>query len=73
MRTPLLIAILPLWLTACAGGSSDVCPTLMPYNAELQGQAAGELEALPPGSALARLMGDYAVVRAEIRACRGDR
>lgn len=72
MRTPPLIAILPLSLIACAGGNSEVCPTLYAYPAEVQAQAAAELEALPPGAALPRMMGDYAAVRAEIRACRGE-
>lgn len=50
---------------------SDACPTLYTYDEEFQARAAAELEALPPGSALARIVADCGVVRNEIRACRG--
>lgn len=60
-------------LTGCAKvDSSAVTPTLYIYSPELQAQAAAELEALPVDSVLPRLIGDYAVVRAEIRALRGE-
>lgn len=71
MRTLLWIAAAAVSLTACATGSSDVCPTLYAYDVKTQAQAAAELDALPEGAALPRMMGDYAAVRAEIRACMG--
>ena len=59
-----------LSLTACATGSSKVCPSHITYSPEAQARAADELAALPAESELVRLIGDYAAVRAEIRACR---
>ena len=58
-------------LSACATVVSDTCPTLFDYSEEVQARAADELDALPEGSALAVLVGDYGVVRAETRACKG--
>lgn len=49
----------------------EACPTLYEYPPAFQEEAAGELEALPEGSALAVMMGHYGANRAEIRACRG--
>ncbi|WP_218119581.1 hypothetical protein [Roseospirillum parvum] len=62
------------WLSACATGPSDdaaasVCPRLIPYSAAFQAQAADELEALPPGSALEVLVADYLVTRDQLRVC----
>lgn len=59
-------------LSACATVVSDTCPTLFDYSNAEQARAAEELDALPEDSALARLVGDYGVVRNEIRACRGE-
>jgi hypothetical protein len=39
------------------------------YSAELQAEVAGEVEALPEGSALVGLLSDYAVMREQARAC----
>ena len=65
------IALAAAFLTGCAAGTSDpVCPTLTPYSAEEQRQAAEELAQLPPGGVIERMIGDYAAVREEIRACR---
>jgi hypothetical protein len=66
----LLTSALIVSLTGCAKGVSEPCPSLVEYDRAEQAQAADELAALPEGSALARLTGDYAAVRAEIRACR---
>lgn len=63
-------------LASCATGSSSltpvtlVCPTIVEYSAEFQSRAADELEMLPPGSALAEMVGDYGQLRERIRACR---
>lgn len=46
---------------------SDVCPRIEPYSKATQSRAADELEALPVGSALADMIGDYGVLRAELR------
>jgi len=36
------------------------------------GRAADELERLPQGSAVERLLADYAVLRDQVRACRAQ-
>jgi hypothetical protein len=41
------------------------------YRPDLLERAARELEALPPGSAIEGLLSDYAVMRAQTRACDG--
>lgn len=71
LRLPLAL-IGTAWLSGCATVVSDTCPTLFDYAPELQAQAAYELEALPEESAIAKLIGDYGVVRNEIRACKGE-
>jgi len=68
----LLVLIGPALLSACATVVSDTCPTLFDYSEAEQARAADELDALPEGSVIARLVGDYGVVRNEIRACRGE-
>lgn len=61
-------------LSACAMGGSEsggpVCPPVMVYEQTVRDRAAAELEALPEGAALAMMMADYAVLRAQMRACR---
>ena len=67
----LLIAM--LWLSACAVVSSDrltTCPPVVDYSAADLAWAAGEVEALPEGAVLVRMLGDYAVLREQARACR---
>ncbi|PZO63600.1 MAG: hypothetical protein DI498_13005 [Paracoccus denitrificans] len=60
-------------LTACATGGSDpgvaVCPPVVAYDQAEWDKAAVELEALPGDAALVGIMADYAVVRAQARAC----
>jgi len=41
----------------------------MEYSRELQAQAAEELALLSDGSAVEEMMGDYAVMRDQARAC----
>ena len=64
-----------LWLTGCAAGGSDgsgsgACPPVVAYTAAEQVRAAEEVEALPEGAMLVRMLGDYAVLRDQARACR---
>lgn len=61
----LLIATVSL--SGCVAGVSNVCPRIEPYTQATQARAADELEALPVGSALAEMIGDYGVLRAELR------
>nr|WP_103256908.1 hypothetical protein [Tabrizicola aquatica] len=67
----LLIAI--LWLTGCATGGSDTrapCPPVVEYTSAEQARAADEAEELPEGAVIIRMLGDYAVLRDQARACR---
>jgi hypothetical protein len=62
-----------LWLSACAMGSSDgqaPCPPVVDYTAADQARAADEVGALPEGAMIVRMLGDYAVLRDQARACR---
>ena len=62
-------------LTACATVGSDpggaVCPPVVGYDQAVRERAAVELEALPEDAALVGMMADYAVMRAQARACAG--
>ena len=64
-----------LWLTGCAAGGSDsggagACPPVVGYTTAEQHRAAREVEALPEGAMLVRMLADYAVLRDQARACR---
>ena len=62
-----------LWLSACAMDGSDTwapCPPVVDYKAAEQARAADEVEALPEGAVIVRMLGDYAVLRDQARACR---
>ena len=62
-----------LWLTGCgmAGSESGApCPPVVDYTAADQRRAADEVEALPEGAVIVRMLGDYAVLRDQARACR---
>ena len=62
-----------LWLTGCAMGGSDVgtpCPPVVEYTTTEQARAADEVEALPNGAVIVRMLIDYAVLRDQARACR---
>lgn len=62
------------WLGGCATGGSEpavpaICPSVVEYSAEFRARAAEELELLPEGSAIVTMLGDYAVMREQARAC----
>lgn len=66
------LLIVMLWLTGCATGGSDArapCPPVVDYTAAEQARAADEVEALPEGVVIVRMLGDYAVLRDQARAC----
>jgi len=46
------------------------CPPVVEYSKELQARAAEELAMLPEGSAIAELLADFSVIRAQARVCR---
>lgn len=72
MRRRNLLA-LPLCglLAMCATmpATKTVCLPLKPYTAAEQDQASAELQALPPGSFITQMVGDYGAMRAADRAC----
>lgn len=62
-----------LSLTGCAMGGSDThapCPPVVEYTSAEQARAADEVDELPEGAVIARMLSDYAVLRDQARACR---
>lgn len=62
-----------LWLSGCAMGGSDgqaLCPPVVQYSPIEQARAASEVEALPEGAVVVRMLSDYAALRDQARACR---
>jgi len=62
-----------LWLTGCAMAGSDTrapYPSVVDYTAADQARAADEVEALPDGTVVVRMLSDYAVLRDQARVCR---
>ncbi len=45
------------------------CPPVVGYTAEDQARAADEVDALPEGAVIVRMLGDYAVLRDQARTC----
>ena len=71
-----VLAITTSLLSGCATVGSDgsgpgACPPVVEYSREVQARAAEELGMLPQGSAIAEMLSDYAVVRAQARTCAG--
>ncbi len=65
------------WLTGCAtagfeAGGVAACLPVVEYSREFQVRAVEELAILPDGSAVVEMMGDYAVMRGQARACAGQ-
>jgi len=46
------------------------CPPVVEYSVTDQARAAAEVEALPEGAMVVRMLSDYAVLRDQARACR---
>ena len=46
------------------------CPPVVEYSAAQQTRAADEVDALADDAMIVRLLGDYAVLRDQVRACR---
>lgn len=69
---PAALLIAMLWLTGCATGASDArapCPLVVEYTGAEQARAAAEVEGLPEGAVIVRMLSDYAVLRDQARAC----
>ncbi len=67
LRTIVLATSTSLFV-ACAPANSS-CPPVAAYDRDILVQAAAEIEQLGPNSATARLIADYGVLRAQVRAC----
>ena len=66
------LVIAASWLSACATGGSEQsaiisCPPVVAYDRAFLGRAAEELGTLPQGSAIERMLADYAVMRSQMR------
>jgi hypothetical protein len=69
--------IVTSWLTGCATAGFDydgvaACPPVVEYSREFQVRTAEELALMPDESAVVEMMGDYAVMRDQARACVSD-
>ena len=69
-----VLAIATSWLTSCAKGAFDgggfgACPPVVEYGREFRARAAEELALLPHGSAIVKMLSDYAVMREQAGAC----
>lgn len=68
MQVQVFLLIGAALLSGCATVVSEGCPRIPTYAPDVQTRAADELEALPVGSVLPDFIGDYAVMREELRA-----
>lgn len=68
-RRSIVLALAASCVTACAGETSDACPPVAAYDATFRARAAAELPLLPVSSAIEQMLADYAVMRAQSRAC----
>jgi hypothetical protein len=50
---------------------SRVCPPVVEYGNVEQNLAAAEVEELPEGAVVVRMLSDYAMIRDQVRACSG--
>jgi hypothetical protein len=69
-----VLAAVTIFLTGCATGSSEgwadlACPAVVEYSRDEQRRVADEVAALPDGSVIVDWLADYAVLRAQVRAC----
>ena len=69
-----VLVIATSWLTGCVGvdfeaGGVAACPPVVEYSREVQARAAEELALLPDASAIDVMMGDYTVLRDQVRVC----
>lgn len=74
MRPPSALATAMIFLTACAGVSSEpspgACPPVVDYTRAEQVRVAQEVAALPEAAGIVDWLADYAVLREQARACR---
>lgn len=73
MQRPVVPVAVTIFLTACAVENSDTprraCPPVVEYSRAEQARAAEEVAMLPELAEIAEWLADYAVLRAQARAC----
>ena len=72
MRRAIVLVGVMICLGACATGSPErgvACVPVPGYQQEFLDRAAGEVEELQEGSAITRMLEDYALMRAQGRSC----
>ena len=72
MRRVIVLVGVTISLGACATGNSErgvACVPVPEWRQELLDRAADEVVRLPEGAAVVRMLEDYAVMRAQARAC----
>lgn len=74
---PAVLAAATIFLTGCAGVTSDTppsaCPPVVAYGQAEQARVAEEVAALPEGALIMEWLADYAVLRDQARACQAPR
>jgi hypothetical protein len=68
-RPRIVPLIAPLLLAACSTVNSNPCPPVRVYDDAFRKRAVAELSLLPVDSAIEQMLADYAVMRAQARAC----
>ena len=73
MRPRAALAAVTIFLTGCAMAGFDAvpgaCPPVVAYSQAEQARVAAEVAALPEGALIPGWLADYAVLRAQVRAC----
>ena len=68
-----VLAAATIFLTSCATAGSDAppsaCPPVVEYSQAEQARLAEEIAALPEGALVVDWLADYAVLRAQVKAC----
>jgi hypothetical protein len=69
---PTLPVVALLFLPGCAATVSDggQCPSLVAYDKAFNNQLADELDGMPEGSVIPRVVEDYIALRDMVRKCR---
>lgn len=66
-----LLGVALVILAGCGTTVEVKCPAIRAYSLEFQRAAADQLETLPEGSPVVRMVRDYRELRKAIRACAG--
>jgi uncharacterized protein YceK len=73
MQPQIALAAAMILLSGCAGvvfdGPPSACPPVVEYSRAEQARVADDVAALPEGAVISEWLADYAVLRAQVRAC----